>query len=234
MPDDAHPGSPPTRSQPRDPGLRLVALSAAYGAGGSVIGPDLARKLGVPFVDRGIQMAVAHQLDIPLDDALDHEQPHPNGLLHRLLAGFLGADAGAPAPLPTEAFTAEDFHQASRDALLSQASTGEGVILGRGAVPALRRDPRVLRVRITGPEQRRLEQAMRLGHLDQAAAGRALRNMDRTHAEYVRQFYDVDIDDPSLYHLIIDATAMPPPTCVALIEMAARSITGAAGAPPHN
>ena len=233
MPDDADPASRPIRP-PRDPGLKLVALSAAYGAGGSLIGPDLARRLGVPFVDRGIQMAVAHQLDIPLDDAIAHEQPHGNGLLHRLLAGFLGADGGAPTPLPAETFTPEDFHQASRDALLSQASTGEGVILGRGAAPALRRDPRALRVRITGPEERRLEQAMRLGQLDRDAAARALRNMDRTHAEYVRQFYEVEIDDPSLYHLIIDATAMPPPTCVAMIEMAARSIAGAADAPPHN
>ena len=234
MPDDADPASRPRRPQAREPGLKLVAMSAAYGAGGSLIGPDLARRLDVPFVDRGIQMAVAHRLDIPLDDAIAHEQPHGSGLLHRLLAGFLGADAGAPAPLPAEAFTPEDFHQASRDALLSQASTGEGVILGRGAVPALRRDPRALRVRITGPEDRRLEQAMRLGQLDRDAAARALRNMDRTHAEYVRQFYEVDIDDPSLYHLIIDATTMPPPTCVAMIEMAARSIAGAVDAPAQN
>lgn len=234
MPDDVDPASRPPHRRASDRGLTLVALSAAYGAGGSLIGPDLARRLHVPFVDRGIQMAVAHQLDIPLDDAIAHEQPSGSGLLHRLLAGFLGADVGSPTPLPAEAFTPEDFHQASRDALLSQASTGAGVILGRGAVPALRRDPRALRVRITGPEQRRLEQAMQMGKLDRDAAGRALRNMDRTHAEYVRQFYEVDIDDPALYHLVIDATALPATACVAMIEMAARSISGPTEPTVHN
>lgn len=209
---------------PPGAGVTLVALSAAYGAGGSLIGPELARRLGVPFVDRGIHMAVAHRLDIPVDDAIAHEETQGGGLLQRLLTGFLGADVGALAPLPPEAFTPEDFHQASRDALLSQASTGEGVILGRGAVPALMRDARVLRVRLTGPEHLRRQQAMRMGDLDEDQAGRALRNMDRTHAEYLRQFYDVDINDPSLYHLTIDATAIPVAACVELIVLAARSV----------
>ena len=31
---------------------RLVTISAAYGAGGSVVGPALAQRLGVPFLQR--------------------------------------------------------------------------------------------------------------------------------------------------------------------------------------
>ena len=41
---------------------RLIALSAAYGAGGSIIGPALADRLGVPFLDRAIPLAVADRL----------------------------------------------------------------------------------------------------------------------------------------------------------------------------
>ena len=39
--------------------MTLVTLSASYGAGGSRIGPELADKLGVPFVDRAIPVTVA-------------------------------------------------------------------------------------------------------------------------------------------------------------------------------
>jgi cytidylate kinase len=204
--------------------MTIVALSAAYGAGGSRIGETLARRLDVPFVDRGIAMAVADRLDVTIDDALAHEQPNGASLLARLLSGFLGADTGAAVPLPADAVTPEDFHRASREALLSQAATGQGVILGRGAVAALRDDPRALRVRLTGPPDRRVAQAVLLGAADSASAERAMRGMDRAHAEYLRQFYAVEIDDPKLYHLTIDATAFAQETCVDLIERAARAM----------
>lgn len=78
--------------------MTLVALSAAYGAAGSQIGPGLAQRLDVPFIDRGIALAVAERLDVSLADALAHEEPSASTLLERLLSGFLGADPGAPRP----------------------------------------------------------------------------------------------------------------------------------------
>jgi cytidylate kinase-like protein len=200
--------------------MTVVALSAAYGAAGSQVGPALAERLGVPFIDRGIALAVAERLEIPVDDALALEEQGSNTLLHRLLSGFLGADTGAPIALPPDAVTPEDFHRASREALLTQAATGHGVILGRGAVAALRTDPRVLRVRLTGSEDRRIRHAMRVRDLDRDTAERTVRALDRAHADYLRQFYDVDILDPSLYHLVIDATAFATDDCVRLIAAA--------------
>ena len=204
--------------------MTIVALSAAYGAAGSQIGPGLAQRLGVPFIDRGIALAVAERLDISVADALAHEEPSGKGLLVRLLSGFLGADPGAPAPLPSDSVTPEDFHRASQEALLTQAATGRGVILGRGAAAALRNDPRVLRVRLTGPVERRIEHAMRARDLDRDTAERTVRALDRTHADYLRQFYDVDILDPSLYHLAIDATAFDADLCIELIAAAAEAM----------
>jgi hypothetical protein len=211
--------------------MTLIALSAAYGAAGSQIGPALAERLGVPFIDRGIALAVAERLDISVDEARAHEEPSSKGLLERLLSGFLGADPGAPAPLPSDTVTPDDFHRASREALLAQAATGRGVILGRGAVAALRNDPRVLRVRLTGPVERRIEHAMRVRDLDRDTAARTVRALDRTHADYLRQFYDVDILDPALYHLMIDATSFEPEVCVDVIVAVARAF--AAGASPE-
>ena len=200
--------------------MTLIALSAAYGAAGSQVGPGLARRLDVPFIDRGIALAVAERLDVSVDEALAQEEPNTKSLLERLLSGFLGADPGAPAPLPAAAVTPADFHHAAQEALLAQAATGRGVILGRGAVAGLRNDPRVLRVRLTGPVERRIEHAMRVRELDRDTAERTLRALDRTHADYLRQFYEVDILDPGLYHLMIDATAFDADACIDLIVTA--------------
>ncbi len=203
--------------------MTLVALSAAYGAAGSQIGPGLAQRLGVPFIDRGIALAVAERLDISVADALAHEEPSSSSLLERLLSGFIGADPGTPTPLPADAITPVDFHRASQEALLAQAATGRGVILGRGAAAGLRRDARVLRVRLTGPVTRRIEHAMLARDIDRDTAERTVRALDRAHADYLRQFYDVDILDPGLYHLAIDATAFDADVCIDLIAAAAEA-----------
>jgi hypothetical protein len=42
--------TPPAPSRvPPDPDVRLITVSAAYGAGGSVVAPALADRLGLPF-----------------------------------------------------------------------------------------------------------------------------------------------------------------------------------------
>jgi cytidylate kinase len=204
--------------------MTLVAMSASYGAGGSRIGPAVARRLGVPFVDRAIPVKVAEHLDIPLEEATAYDERPSESWLDKLLRGFIGTDVGAPTPMPAEEFTSEDFARATEEVLRRQAQTGEGVILGRGSVIVLRQDPGVLRVRLDGPVQRRVARAMELGGIDAETAKRALRRLDRTHAEYAKRFYDADITDPALYHLWLDSTAIDDEACVEMIVTAARSL----------
>src|ERR1044071_6008614 len=49
--------------------MTIVTVSAAYGAGGALVGPKLAERLGVPFLDRALPTEVAQRLGIPLDEA---------------------------------------------------------------------------------------------------------------------------------------------------------------------
>lgn len=202
-------------------GVTLVAISASYGAGGSQIAPALAERLGVPFVDRAIPMAVAEELDISYDDAATLDQQLGRSWLERVLSGFIGSDTGVPSPAPTGTVTSDDFRRATEEALVTQAAPGSGVILGRGAVVVLRDDPRALRVRLDGPPDRRLEQAMRLGNTDRETAERAMKRLDRVHFDYAKHFYGIELRDISLYHLVLDSTALPFETCVDLIAAAA-------------
>ena len=70
---------------------------------------------------------------------------------------------------------------------------------------------------------------MRARDLDRDTAERTVRALDRTHADYLRQFYDVDILDPSLYHLAIDATAFDADLCIDLIAAAAEAMADGDG-----
>lgn len=204
--------------------MTVVALSASYGAGGNVVGPELAQRLGVPFLDRAIPLQVAEHLEVSVDDAEAHDEEASESFLDRLLRGFIGADVGVPAPMPPETFTPEDFRRATEEVLLRQARTGEGVILGRAAAIVLREDPGVLRVRLDGPIEARVRQATRVGGVDEATARKTLERLDRTHADYARQFYGVDIRDGSLYHLAIESTAIELEVCVDLIFTACAAL----------
>ena len=204
--------------------MTVIAISAAYGASGQRIGQDLAGRLGVPFVDRVISAKVAGELEVSLAEAEHQWEPPSRSFLERVLASFHGVDTGAPVGPPPASVSPEDFRRAAEKAVIEQADTGGGVILGRGAVPALRDRPNVLRVRLDGPPERRLEQSMRVSGMTEDETRAAMIRLDNYHASYMREFYDVDIKDPALYHLSLDATAFDIAACVELIELAARAI----------
>lgn len=203
----------------------LVALSASYGAGGSCVGPALAERLGVPFLDRAIPFAVAQRMAVDVETAERHDERLGSSRLERMLRGFIGQHVGAPVPIAADLPLGDDFQRATEEVLVTQAQTGEGVILGRGAAFVLRNRPDVLRARLDGPAERRAAQAARLARIAPAEAQSSLREVDRAHAAYARRFYGVDIRDPALYDIVLDSTAIGLDTCVELLEIACRSVT---------
>jgi Cytidylate kinase-like family len=164
----------------------VVTISAAYGAGGSRIGPGVAQRLGVAFLDRAIPAAVSSRLAVSLEEALAHEEP-AQGAVRRLLAqASLAAQlvAGAiPAPevLPQHE---EMFRTETERVLWEHAATG-AVILGRAAAVVLRDVPHALHVRLDGPREQRVTQGMRLEDCDRAAAEERLDAADRARAALV-------------------------------------------------
>lgn len=204
--------------------MTVVALSASYGAGGGFIGPALAERLDVRFLDRAIPMAVAADLDLPFDEVDAHDEARELKWHDRLLTSLLGGYFSGIAPEADEKIVIPaDFRHATDRVIRRLASHGSGVILGRAAVIVLRQLPGVLCVRLDGPPARRLRQAMRLQRIDEATAGRAMRRFDRAQRTYFGH-YGAQPDDAALYHLVIDSTALPLDACVELIAGATTAI----------
>jgi cytidylate kinase len=204
--------------------MTLITISASYGAGGSEIGPLLAERLGVPFLDRNIPVVVAERLAVPLEDALARDQS-VSSVLDRLFAGFAGAGAGHGIPAVVQTVAEKSYVHTTEQVIYEHAADGQAIILGRAGSIVLRDDPRALHVRLDGPAERRLVQAMRVQDLDRETAGRRMRETDRARDAYVRHFYNADVHDPHLYQLMLDSTAIHLDTCVELIDLAARSRT---------
>jgi hypothetical protein len=80
-----------------DQHLPVVTLASLYRAGGSVTGPRVAERLGVPFLDRAIPEAVARQAGLPEDAVADVDE-QPRTAMERLVAalGRTSTVSGAP------------------------------------------------------------------------------------------------------------------------------------------
>ncbi len=200
---------------------KLIALSASYGAGGDIVGPALAERLGVPLLDRAIPIKVAEHLRVEPDEAAAVEDDAP-GWLERMMRGFATGGSGMQIILPPGSnLTREDFRRETEKLLHSQCASGGGVMVGRAAAVFLREHPGVLRVRLDGPREARLRQAIALGGVDEETASRTIDRLDQAQAAYARELYGADLADPSHYHLVIDSTAVDLDTCLTLILTAA-------------
>jgi cytidylate kinase len=198
----------------------VVTISAAYGAGGSLIGPAVAERLRIPFVDRAIPATVAHDLAVPVDEALVHDQKLP-GTFARALIRIANIPSFGSATVNAEADGDEIFRAGTEKVLHDIAEGNGGVILGRAAAIVLADHPGALHVRLHGAREGRIARVTTNRGLDPADVARRLDESDRARVAYVKHFYRADPADPAHYHLVLDTTAIPDAVSVDLITMAA-------------
>jgi hypothetical protein len=202
----------------------LVTLAALYGANGTAIGPLVAEKLGVPYLDREIPAAVAARTGLS-DDAVADIDDEPRSGLDRLagslgrLSTITGATGGSVERLDMQ----ERLLRAYIEEFLATARTTGGVALGRGGMVVLRSTPWALHVHLGGPRESRIARRMAADGIDRQTAERRQQAEDRARFRYVQRVYGIDGGDPSLYHLMLDSTTLDLDTCVGLIATAARS-----------
>jgi cytidylate kinase len=198
-----------------------ITISAGYGAGGSVVAPRVAERLGWSFVDRAISSTVAERLHLPVRDVERGGSRSPS--LTRFLVSL--------APLAPQL---DDLSQLSEDAQVRQGMEEElrravrdgAVVLGRAGACALLDQPGVLRVRLYGPQAARVAQGARIEGVGMDIAQRRVERVDRARDAYVQRLYGRSADDPSLYHLQLDSTVLPVDACVDLVVAAWTALAG--------
>jgi hypothetical protein len=180
----------------------------------------VAKRLGVEFLDRAIPTRVADRLHVPIDDALAHDEALGDAI-GRLASSFALLPELAGAMVQAGVLAGEDYRRET-ERLIREHRAGGAVILGRAGAVILREDPNALHVRLDGPPERRVAQAMEYESLSREDAERLRRDGDRAREAYVRHFYGCDARDPALYHLVIDSTALP---LEAVVDVIAAAVT---------
>ena len=201
----------------------LVTISASYGAGGSRVAPLLAERLDVPFAERLMRRRVADRVAGPLAEA--RTRPTARRALARADAApdRRRTFAGHAGHVDAEGVADDEYRRAHEQEIRAFVDGG-AVILGRAAAVVLRDVPHALHVRMSGPVDLRVQQAMLIEDVDHRTARWRQATEDMARDAYVRHFYGVDPEDPQLYHLNIDSTRLPLDACVEAIAAAALAV----------
>jgi cytidylate kinase len=205
--------------------MNVVTISATYGAGGGLVGPAVAERLGVPFVDRAIPVVVANDLGIAVDDVLCRDE-QVRGWMSRLLSATAPLSAEwiiDPSHLRTTMLSDGQVLRCTEGAIRRAVDADGGVILGRAAAIVLRDHPTAFHVRLDGDPDRRVRQAVDVLGIPEQEARIALARNDKARVAYVRHFYGADPSSAEHYHLVLDSTRVPLDTCTEIIVAAVKA-----------
>jgi cytidylate kinase len=213
--------------------VRLVTVSATYGAGGSVVAPALAQRLGVPFVQRATNSAGGVGAGGPCVEPLTRDESNLTPASWLLACLSAAMPAGPTQSAPPTRHQDDELRRYCESDIRALGEAGAGVILGRGAAIVLGKG-RGFHVRLDGPPQARVGQGAAIEGISVAQARRHLEAADRARDTYVRRLYRTDPADPRHYHLVIDSTAMPLDAVTELIVRALSVSPGQVAAGPYS
>jgi cytidylate kinase len=106
------------------------------------------------------------------------------------------------------------------DTILRLVDLGNAIVIGRGATVLTSRLPGVFHVRLVGSLEKRAAHMQELQHLSREAAVELIQREDRGRQRYLKEHFKADIDNPLLYHIVINTDLVP-------YEAAARMIADA-------
>jgi cytidylate kinase len=181
--------------------IKCVTISRQSGCGAHVFAEELAALLqaGTPpgtrpwtVFDRTLMEAVLQ----------DHHLP-------ARLAAFMPEDRVSRLnDIIQELFSlhppAETMVRQTSETILRLADLGNVIILGRGANIITARLPQVLHVRLLGSLEQRLAHMQNFDKLNRKDALNRIEREDGGRRRYLKKYFGKDIDDPLLYHLVIN------------------------------
>ncbi len=194
--------------------MAVVTISRQYGSGGREVAARLCELLGYRYFDKEVMSEVAHEVGLSPQEIVDfpEDQHQVNILLGRVLY--------RPQPVrPVRAWTEDKTGARTQEAvdldakqsismvraiIQAAAKQGDVVILGRGGQVVLRGQSGVLHVRIQAPLEERIERVCQREGLTRLAARDLVAERDRATQDYLHTFYSVAVNDPALYHLVLN------------------------------
>jgi cytidylate kinase len=90
------------------------------------------------------------------------------------------------------------------ETILRLVELGNVIVIGRGATVISAKLDHVFHVRLVGSLEKRAQYIQELHHLSKKAALRLIQREDRGRERYLKRYFKTDLENPLLYHLVIN------------------------------
>jgi cytidylate kinase len=189
--------------------MAVVTISRHFGAGGLTMGEKLCERFGFRLVDASVIEGLAREAKIRPNWLTAMEKEASSTVLS-LLSSFVSRGIFyRSASLPADRDERQRYIAFLTQVFTAMAHKGGYVIVGRGAQFILRSHPKAVHVLLVADHESRV--AFLVDHFDlsRSEAEKMIRAKERERAAMATRLFEANIDDASLYHIVLNTSRMP-------------------------
>ena len=195
--------------------IRIIAIEREYGAGGTAIAEQLARRLGWKLFDRQLTAEIAKLAEVDPSAAARCDE-RVDSLVYRLSKVFWRGSYERGLPIADDKiFDTDRMVLLVQQVIERAARQGNCVIVGRGAVWYLRDRPDTLSIFLYAPRPEKIRRLMAQDK-NQSEAVQLINTIDNERAAFVKHYFGLNWPTRTLYHAMIN-TLMGDEICVSTI-----------------
>jgi len=203
----------------------FITISRQYAAGGAEVARLVAASLDWTLIDDAFVDRLSERSGLTPDDVASLEERVPSFLERLAQSSALSfPEYLSSTPEVMEEPGELKLAKLSRELVAELGRRDRMVLVGRASAAVLAHATDVLHVRVVASETYRVRNAIE--HLGGAEddAHAVLAPRDRNRADYHREFYGRDWNDPTLYHMVLNTELLGYDGAAKLIEARAREL----------
>ena len=193
----------------------MICISSLDGAGGDEVGRLVADRVGLLLIDEEIVVRAAREAGVASHVVADEEERKPlvARVLKQVLTGGSGVVSGLGAlhesthvgdVAGSHSAQSDDFRGLIRTAIEETATECDCVIVAHAASVALSHRAGTLRVLVTASPETRARRTAEARGVDERAAVKLVAESDAGRADYLKRFYGLRAEPPTLYDLVVN------------------------------
>jgi len=194
--------------------VAIITISRQIGSMGDELAERLSQELGYRYFDKLLMTEIAVASGLSEAEVIDYNEDNYKiknffeQLFNRKTP--LGKitvkekDEMGKTVITTKTFDEENSLAFTQAVIKKLVDWDNVVIVGRGGQILLRNVPHTLHLRVIAPLEFRIENIMKKKGFSREDALKYISEKDRAAQEYLYRFYNVDWNDPELYHMVIN------------------------------
>jgi cytidylate kinase len=186
--------------------FRIITVEREYGAGGSMVAAELARRKGWQLLDRQLTADIAKLASVDSRVVARCEEKCDT-LMHRLAKVFWRGSYERSLPIADDKiFDADTMVHLAHQVIEEKAKHGHCVIVGRGAPYILRNRHDTFRVFVFGSREEKIRRLVGV-KVQEKEAAELVDTIDHERALFVGKYFNAEWPCRRLYHMMLNSDA---------------------------